>query len=155
MLNRSILHGGGMILLAVMGIALAGCSSNPCGDPCAPVCDPCDPCASQGPAGIPTDVQPGEAWCRVYIPPKYEEVCEQVCVCPESCERKWVEPVYENRTKQVMVCPEQVKQIPVPAVYETVEEQVMVCPEQVKRIPVPAVYETVEEEVMVLSLIHI
>ena len=127
MLNRSILRGGAPILLAVLGVLLGGCCGNPCNpcDPCADPCDPCmpcNPCASAPPDGMPAGVQAGEAWCRIYIPPRYEEVTEEVCCQPATCRKEWVEPVYENRTKQVCVCPEQVRKIPVPAVFEAVEE---------------------------------
>ena len=127
---------------------LAGCTSgsccgscDPCSapDPCSPCATACDPCGGGGgrPAGMPDEAKEGEAWCRVLIPAKYEEVEKQVCVCPASCEREWIPPVYEEQERQVCCKPASCRKINIPAEYETKTERVMTCPARTvwKKIP--------------------
>ena len=120
---------GALALVASLGL-LVGCSSG--GGGCCGVCqeecvDPCDPCAGR-PAGIPAEAKPGEAWCRYYVPPQFEEEEYQVCVCPESCKRTWVPPVYEDQERQVCCKPAQTICHPIPAVFEDQTEEVCCCP---------------------------
>jgi len=139
MTRRVALNNGLTALIAIsFCLVLVGCSSggagcDPCGapdpcEPCAPA--PCDPCATTGadrPAGVPDEAKAGEAWCRVLIPAKYEEIENQVCCKPASTSREWIEPVYEDQERQVCCTPASCKTIPIPAEYETQTEQVMTC----------------------------
>jgi hypothetical protein len=131
----AILLGLAILVLLPGCCGMSRCCPSPCcPSPCAPACNPCpcDPCYTNPCAGAPAcppgNAMPGEAWCRVYIPPQYEEVECQVCVCPAQCERTWIEPVYETRTRRVCVCPEQCRTVPIPAEYRDEQYEVCVCP---------------------------
>lgn len=120
------------VIVAVLAIGLlAACSSGSgcCGE-CGPACeapDACDPCAGR-PSGIPEEAKAGEAWCRYYNPPQFEEEEYEVCTCPESCQKTWVPPVYEEQERQVCCKPARTRCIPVAGEYENVTEKVVACP---------------------------
>ncbi len=180
-----------MLVVAVCGTLAAGCCGwdpcdfdpcdidlcdidiDPCGtdcDPCDP-CDDCDPCSSRRPDGIPEEAKAGEAWCRIFIPAKFEEYEEQVICEPAGCKKTWVPPQYETRTRQVCCQPAQQKCTTIPAVYENQEEQVCCCPARTEwrkvdctpkmleegqkqgdcwmLVEIPAKYKTVTKRVMV------
>ena len=127
----------GVMALFVMAVALmaAGCSSNSCCGTCGGCCDPCaspcDPCAAAVPCDLgcpPPEAKAGEAWCRVWIPPQYEEYEVEVCCKPAGCDRTWIEPVYETRTRQVCTKPACCRTIQIPAEFATEEFQVCICP---------------------------
>ena len=166
------------------GFDPCGIDLNPCNidlSPCDTGCDapepaPCDPspCATNDtprPNGLPAEAKAGEAWCRVQVPPQYEEYEERVMVTPASTDRQWIEPVYEDREKRVCVRPASVKRINIPAEFETQTEQVMTCAARTvwqkipcepdglgngekqgdcwKLVEIPAQYRTVEKRVCV------
>jgi hypothetical protein len=121
------------VFACVLMLGLAGCASragtacDPC-DPCAePVaCDPCDPCPDERPP----EAKPGEAWCRIWIPPVTETVTETVCIAP-ACKKKVVVPAeYGVRPKLVCVAPAQLREVVRPGVWTTRKKDVMVCPER-------------------------
>ena len=74
---------------------------------CAPAEAPCAPkaCgARKGCAAIdayPADAKPGEAWCRVVIPAKYETIREPVQTVCASVEQDWVPPVTRIQLRPV------------------------------------------------------
>ena len=64
------------------------------------------PCADQAPPPPPGDrppaeAGPGEAWCRVWIPPVNEMQTERVLVQPARKVKRWIAPVYGKRMKVV------------------------------------------------------
>ena len=91
--GRGVWQGLGLLALAVVVLSVAGCSGSrvvagdPC-DPCQKTCDPCGNTPPCGPCGIPAEVKPGEAWCRVWVPPTYATKVDTVCVEPARQERK-------------------------------------------------------------------
>lgn len=119
----------------VLLVALGGCAVRPTGggacDPCAAPapCQPCDPCA-EGPADRPPEANPGEAWCRIWVPPVTRTVVETVCVCPARKRKVAVPAEYGTRPKLVCVKPPQLKEVVRPGVWTTRQKDVMVCPER-------------------------
>jgi hypothetical protein len=124
--RSSSLRGGVAPLIAAFAaFVLAGCcytQGNAC-DPCAPACPPSSQC---GP--LPAEAKPGEAWCCVFVPPVYEDVECQVCVCPASCTREWIEPVYEEQQREVCVRPASTRRIDVPGEWRDETQEILVCP---------------------------
>lgn len=64
--------------------------------------------AATGVPGLPDRppaARPGEAWCKVLIPARYETVTEEIeTVCP-SVQREWVPPIMETRVIPVVIQP--------------------------------------------------
>ena len=126
-----------MALVLAVGLIAAGCESscgcNPAPSCCAPAAAPACGCAAPqicqdtNCGAFPANARPGEAWCCVWIPPVYEQVSEQICTCPESCNKEWVPPTYETVSEQVCTKPACQNIIPIPAEYATVEECIEVC----------------------------
>lgn len=129
------------------------------------------PAVAAAPADRPPEARPGEAWCRVWIPPVTKEVAETVCVRPACVKKVPVPPTYGTRTKLVCLAPAQIREVQTPAVWTTRVRDVLACPERevvervacepgalaagevqcdcfVKRV-IPPVYEQVEEAVCV------
>jgi len=75
---------------------------------------------------LPPDAMPGQCFARVFVPPKYQTVSEQV--------------LREGASERIEI---------VPAKYEMVEEKVMVREASNRMETVPAKYDWVEEEVLV------
>jgi hypothetical protein len=82
----------------------------------------CNPCKDAGPCGcatpaatcgcgtapgstdaFPAGAKPGEAWCRVVIPARYETIREPVQTACASVERDWVPPVTRLVLRPVLV----------------------------------------------------
>ncbi len=82
------------------------CGCRPAAAPCAPrpVCAPrgCASTSGFAPGGdFPADAKPGEAWCRVVIPAKYETIREPVPTICAGVERDWVPPVTRVQFRSV------------------------------------------------------
>ncbi len=75
---------------------------------------------------MPQEAQPGQCFARVFIPPQFATVSEQVLM--------------EGETEQVQV---------VPAKYETTEQRIMIREATTKIETIPAQYDMVEEKVLV------
>ena len=73
----------------------------------------CSVCGSPAPNPV-----AGEAWCRVLIPAKYEEIEDRVCCKPAGCNREWIPPVYEDQERKVCCKPATCKTIRIPAEYK-------------------------------------
>jgi hypothetical protein len=117
-----------IIVLALLAFVLgvAGCAStraDPC-DPCPKPTEP--PCPPVG--ELPPEAGPGEAWCRIWIPPVYGTETETVCVEPASSEKVWIPPTYGTRPKIVCYQEPQLREKVVPAVWGIKKREVMVCP---------------------------
>lgn len=130
-----------LCLAVVAAVALGGCSSacTTCEAP-APVAQaPCDPtpvCAVPTDPVVqdqrPPDARPGEVWCYVRLPAVTQQVTEQVCVRPASCQQVWVPPETQEVAEQVCVRPASRREIPIPPEYKTVEEPICVAPARVE-----------------------
>lgn len=99
-----------------------GCPPKPCG--CGPVS--AAPAAlpvgaSRMPTDLPAQARPGEAWCRVHVPAKYETRTESVVTQCATETQVWVPPVYETRVRQVLVQPARTSVIELPALTRSVE----------------------------------
>jgi hypothetical protein len=98
---------------------------------------------------LPPNAVPGECYARVFVPPRYEAVTEEVLVREASTEVEPVEPVFEWIEEQVLVEEGYEKLELVPALFDVVEERVLIKPASEKLVVVPAEYEEVEEQVLV------
>ena len=108
-------------------LVLAACAGPRAGGSCCePVCNVCSDEPGPQPCDRPPEAKPGEAWCRVWIPPVTKEVTERVCVCPERCKTIRLPAEYGTRPKLVCVSPARMKEIVRPAVYATEKEEVCV-----------------------------
>lgn len=105
--------------------------------------------ASPGGSLLPPKARPGECYARVFVPPTYESVKEDV-LKREAAERIEIVPaVYGTAEETVLVKDgSEILEI-VPATYKGLEERVMVKPATTHVVEVPAVYETSTEEVLV------
>ena len=74
----------------------------------------------------PPSANPGEAWCRIWIAPKYEERTRRVMVSPGGKVKKWIAPVYSTRTKLKCVSPIQIRERHRPAKYRVRKVEVPV-----------------------------
>ena len=109
-------------------VALTACAGPRAGGSC---CEPvCNTCCSEEPGPQPCDrppeAKPGEAWCRVWVPPVTKEVTERVCVCPEKCRTIRLPAQYGTRPKLVCVSPAKVTEHVKPAVWTTETEEVCI-----------------------------
>jgi hypothetical protein len=98
---------------------------------------------------LPPNPLPGHCYARVFVPPQYSEVTEEVLKSEASEEIEIIPAEYEWVEERVLVKEATDKLEIVPATYKTVEEKVLVEPESTELIDVPAEYETVEERVLV------
>lgn len=93
-------------------------------------CDPACACAEKPALGCattdayPKDAKPGEAWCRVVIPARYENVREPIETSCAEVRRVWVAPVTEIRLHRVCVSPASDEVIRTPGATRT---DVMCC----------------------------
>ncbi len=117
---------------------------------------------------LPPNAKPGECYARVYVPPAYKTVTEQVVVQEASESVEIVPAEYEWFEEKVLVEPASERRETIPAQYEWVQEKVLVSPAQSvwKRggglledvdgatgeimclVEVPAEYKTVRKQVM-------
>ena len=97
---------------------------------------------------FPPNAQPGECYTRLFVPPTYETVTQEV-VLKEASERIEVIPAsYETVEETVLVKEASHSLKVIPAEYSWTEETVMVKPERKRLVEVPAQYETVTEQVL-------
>jgi hypothetical protein len=71
------------------------------------------------PSDLPPEARPGEAWCRVCLPPVYETVTERVMTTCPSTQSVWTPPGMETKLREVCVRPPCTQEIEVPGVYRT------------------------------------
>ena len=91
------------------------------------------PCADQAPPPPPGDrppaeAGPGEAWCRVWIPPVNEMQTERVLVQPARKVKRWIAPVYGKRMKVVCGRPAEISEQVVPGQYGTRRRTIVTDP---------------------------
>ena len=97
---------------------------------------------------FPPNAKPGECYARLFVPPTFETISEDV-VTQQATENITIEPAkYEWVEEKVMVQEASLKFEAVPASYKTVEELVEIKPASKKLVEVPAEYETVEERII-------
>ncbi len=97
---------------------------------------------------FPPNAKPGECYARVFVPPTYQTVTEQVLKHEARQEIEIVPARYETVEEKVLVKEAAERWEVVPATYDWVEEQVLVRPAGTKLMAVPARYETVSEQVL-------
>ena len=98
---------------------------------------------------LPPQARPGECYARVFVPPAYRSVTEQV-LKKEASERIETLPAkYEWVEEKVLVKEAGKRLVEVPAQYEWREERVMTRTGSSRPEEVPARYETREEKVLV------
>ncbi len=98
---------------------------------------------------LPPGAKPGRCYGRVFVPPAYKTVSEQVLKRAESERIEVIPARYTDSSEKVLVQEAVTKLEVVPATYKYVEDRVIKVPESEKVIQVPAVYETVSEKVLV------
>ena len=98
---------------------------------------------------LPPNAKPGECYTRIYVPPTYEEIAEEVLIKDASEVLDIIPAEYETVEEKIQVKQESEMIEVIPATFKTVEEKVMVKPETEEVEVVPAEYETVEEKVLV------
>jgi uncharacterized coiled-coil protein SlyX len=118
---------------------------------------------------LPPNAVPGECYSRVYIPPKYETVTEEVVKTPAAEKIELIPAKYEEVEEKVLVKGASKRLEEVPAKYEWIEEKVLVkeahtvwkkgrgpiekedntTGEIMCLVEVPATYKTVKKHVMV------
>jgi hypothetical protein len=76
------------------------------------------------------NAQPGECYARVYVPPVYKTVTEQVVVQEASEAVEIIQAEYEWVEEHVMIEPATERMETIPAQYKWVEEKVLVKPAQ-------------------------
>ena len=100
-------------------------------------------------AGLyPPQASPGECFARVFVPPAYKTVSEQVLKRSASEKLEIIPAQYEWVNEQVMVKAASERIEVVPAKYGWVEEKVLVKAASNRLEQVPAKYEWVEEQVL-------
>jgi Putative peptidoglycan binding domain len=98
---------------------------------------------------FPPKAKPGECYARVFVPPTYNTVTEQVLKRDASERLETIPAKYEWVEETVAVQEPSEKLEVVPATYEWVEERVLVKPATSRVEVVPPEYETVTEQVLV------
>ena len=93
--------------------------------------------------------KPGECYARVFIPPQYETITEEMLVQEAGAQVEVIPAEYEWVEDQVLVQEESRTLAIVPAEYNWVETQVMVSPATRKTVAQEALYDWAEEEVLV------
>lgn len=133
--NRFVL--GATLFVAVgLVLALSGCRTGArgaCGAPaCQPACAPvtCSPTPTPEPCDRPPNAQPGEAWCRVWVPGESQTVSRQVLCKPAETRQVRIPAQYGTRPKLVCVAPAKVSEVTRPGVWTTRKKDVLVCPER-------------------------
>ena len=98
---------------------------------------------------LPPPVQPGACYARVFVPPTFRTVAEQV-LRSEAREAVEVIPArYAMVDKTILIREESERIEVIPATFKTVEERILVREAHEKIEMVPASYETVTEQVVV------
>ncbi len=102
----------------------------------------------EGQALLPPNASPGECFARVFVPPTYKTVSEQMLSKDASSSLMISEPQFEIVEEQVMVKEPSERLELLDAQYEWIEEKVLIYPEHKHLEEVPAIYETVTEKVI-------
>ena len=102
----------------------------------------------EGEALLPPNANPGECFARVFVPPSYKTVSEQILRKEASNKLMISEPQFELVKETVMIQGPSERLELVDAQFEWIEEEVLVYPEHTHLEEVPAVYETVTEKVI-------
>lgn len=104
--------------------------------------------SAQSADAMPANARPGECFSKVFIPPKYKTVTEEV-VEREAYDKVETMPgKYEWVTKKILVKEPGEKVEVIPAKYEWKTEKVVVKPAITKMVAMPAKYKTVTEKVL-------
>jgi peptidoglycan hydrolase-like protein with peptidoglycan-binding domain len=104
---------------------------------------------ADGEVMLPPNAQPGECYARVFVPPTYNTMTEQV-LKREASERLETIPAQYTWVEETVTVQEPSQKIEViPATYEWVEEQMLVKPTATEVEVVPPMYETMTEQVLV------
>jgi hypothetical protein len=98
---------------------------------------------------FPPDAKPGECWARVFVPPTYQTVSEQVLVTGSSESLEVIPAKYTWVEEKVLVKEASERMEIIPAEYKWVEEKYLIKPASKKLVEVPAKYEWQEEKVLV------
>jgi hypothetical protein len=104
--------------------------------------------AFEGSDLLPPGAKPGECYARVFVPPTYKTVTEQVLKHEASERLEIIPPSYTWETQQVMVKGPSERLETIPATYGWEEETVMTRQESARLEEVPQVFETVAEKVL-------
>jgi hypothetical protein len=104
--------------------------------------------AFEGADLLPPGAEPGECYARVFVPPTYKTVTEQVLKHEASERLEITPPSYAWETQEVMVKGPSERLETIPATYEWVEEAVMTRQESTRLEEVPQVFETVAEKIL-------
>ena len=102
----------------------------------------------EGEALLPPNAKAGECFAKVFVPPAYKTVSEQVLRKDASNKLRISEPQFELVKEKVMVQGASERLELVDAQFEWIEERVLVYPEHTHLEEVPAVYETMTEKVI-------
>ena len=98
---------------------------------------------------LPPKAEAGQCFARVFVPPTYETVSQQM-LKEEASQRIEIIPAkYETVTEQVMVEADSERLETIPAKYAMVDEKVLVKPATSRLITVPARYAMTSEKVLV------
>jgi hypothetical protein len=97
---------------------------------------------------LPPSAEPGECYTRVFVPPTYKYVTEDILKSEASERIEIIAAQYEWVEDRVMVRGPSERLEKVPAQYEWIEEEVLVKDAGTRLEEVPAVYETVSEKVL-------
>jgi cell division protein FtsB len=98
---------------------------------------------------LPPDAEPGECYARVFVPPTYQTVTEEVLKRGASERLEVIPAKYEWVEEEILVQEASSRLEIIPAEYGWVEEQVLVKAASTRMEQVPAEYEWQEEQVMV------
>jgi len=98
---------------------------------------------------LPPNAEPGRCYGRLYVPPQYKTISEQVLKRSASERIQIVPAKYASVNEKVMIQEPVTKLKVIPATYKTIQERVEKVPASQKVVEVPAVYETVSERIMV------
>ena len=128
MKSRAVL--GTLCLVAVLALTACSGARSAGGSCCAPEPVCCSDTPPPPPNDRPPEAKPGEAWCRVWVPPVKKTVVETYCICPQRCEKVKVPAEYGCRPKLVCVSPPKVREVVQPGVWSTKKRDVLVRPER-------------------------
>jgi hypothetical protein len=129
LLSRRVASTALVVAACALLVALGGCRS---GSRCAPACEPvsCSPTPAPQPCDRPPEAQPGEAWCRIWIPGETKTVTSRVLCKPAETKKVRIPAEYGSRPKLVCIAPAKVQEVVRPGVWKNVKKDVCVCPER-------------------------
>jgi hypothetical protein len=97
---------------------------------------------------LPPGAEPGECYARVFVPPTYKYVTEQMLKKEASERLEMIPPQYQWVEEQVMTKAPAERLELIPATYDWVQEQVLVKEASSRMEEVPAIYETTSEQIL-------